>query len=305
MEISKQTVLIVDDTPMNIEILSRALDANYEVLFATSGQDALDIAFEQKPDLILLDVMMPDMDGYEVCLRLKAEPRLRGIPVIFITGMDREEDEAKGLEAGAIDYLTKPIRPAIVRARVNNHLELKRYRDFLEELSGTDGLTGISNRMRFDEFLMREWRRALRNRRPLSLILMDIDLFKAFNDHYGHRGGDDCLCRVARALGECVKRPADLIARYGDDEIASLLPETDDHGVVWVARGMRDKIKDLNIPHACSSVADHVTLSMGVATLVPVVGQSAFDLIRRADARLYAAKRNGRDQVRSWLDEIP
>lgn len=305
LETPKRTILIVDDTPVNIEILNHALEKEYEILFATNGREALDIAFDQSPDLILLDVMMPDMDGYEVCARLKAEPRTRGIPIIFVTAMDQEGDEAKGLELGGIDYLTKPVRPAIVRARVRNHLELLDYRDFLEELSGTDGLTGIANRLRFDEFLMREWRRALRNRMPLSLILLDIDLFRAFNDHYGHLAGDDCLRQVAWLLTDNLRRPADLAARYGGKEFAGLLPETDAKGALWVADQIREKVSGLNIPHASSPVADHVTVSIGVATLIPVVGQSAMDLIWRADVLLQAAKQSGRNQVRSWLDINP
>jgi diguanylate cyclase (GGDEF)-like protein len=305
MDIPRQTVLIVDDTPMNIEILSRALDAEYEILCATSGQEALEIAFDQSPDLILLDVVMPGMSGYEVCTRLKAEARLRATPVIFVSGMDHEEDEARGLEVGAIDYLAKPIRPSIVKARVRNHLELKRHRDFLEELSGLDSLTGICNRLRFDDFLMREWRRALRNRDPVSLILMEIDLFKQFNEHYGRRAGDDCLRQVAQTLADSVRRPADLVARFGNEEFACLLPETDEKGAICVANHIQEKVAALRIPHACSGATDHVTMSIGVATLVPLVGQSAFDLIRRADALLYTAKRKGRNQIRSWLDDTP
>ena len=227
MEPARQTVLIVDDAPANIEVLSEALSDEYEVLFATSGQDALDVAAEQHPDLILLDVMMPEMDGYEVCTRLKGDTKTQTIPIIFVTAMDHEEEETKGLNVGAIDYLAKPIRPAIVRARVRNHLELKRYRDNLECLSSTDGLTGIANRRRFDEFLDREWLRARRCQTPLSLILMDIDLFKGYNDHYGHLAGDDCLRHLAREMTACLRRPTDLVARYGGEEFACLLPDTD------------------------------------------------------------------------------
>jgi len=303
MEIGKQTVLIVDDTPANIEILSEALSNEYEVLFATSGQDALNIAFDQEPDLILLDVVMPDMDGYEVCARLKRDTRTRTVPIIFVTAMDQQEDETRGLNVGAIDYLTKPIRPPIVRARVRNHLELKRYRDFLENLSSTDGLTGIANRRRFDEALDCEWKRARRNQIGLSLILMDVDLFKDYNDLYGHLVGDDCLRQLAQVLAGCVRRPADLIARYGGEEFACLLPDTDLEGAKWLANRMREKVDSLHIPHAHSPVADHITLSLGVASLIPVVGQSYFDLIRHADECLYASKRNGRNQVRSRLGD--
>jgi diguanylate cyclase (GGDEF)-like protein len=303
MDMTRQTVLIVDDTPANIEMLSEALSDEYEVLFATSGQDALDIASTQHPDLILLDVIMPDMDGYQVCTRLKEGSRTRTIPVIFVTAMDHEEDETKGLNVGAIDYLTKPIRPPIVRARVRNHLELKRYRDSLESLSSTDGLTGIPNRRQFDQAFDREWRRARRKQTPLSLVLMDIDLFKDYNDYYGHLAGDDCLRTLARVLAECIRRPTDLIARYGGEEFACVLPDTDMKGALWFGNQLLEKVNALHTPHAHSAVADHVTLSLGVATLVPIVGQPAFELIRRADECLYAAKRNGRNQIRSGVEE--
>jgi diguanylate cyclase (GGDEF)-like protein len=301
MEERKQTVLIVDDEPMNIEILNEALGAEHEILFATNGQEALGIASNELPDLILLDVILPDLDGYQVCTRLKNDPKTRDIPIIFVASMDPEEDEAKGLDVGAIDYLAKPIRSPIVRARVRNHLELKRYRDYLEKVSATDGLTRIANRRWFDEQLEREWRRARRKHTPLSLILMDIDFFKAYNDHYGHLAGDDCLRQLARALEGCARRPADLVARYGGEEFVCLLPDTDANGALCVATLLREKVDGLNIPHAYSPVADHVTLSIGVSTLVPVVGQPPFDLIRRADELLYAAKQNGRNQVRTCL----
>jgi diguanylate cyclase (GGDEF)-like protein len=294
----RQTILIVDDTTANIEILSEMLSVDYEVLFATNGEDALEIAFDETPDLILLDILMPNMDGYEVCARLKADPRTRAIPVIFVTSMDQEEDETKGLAVGAIDYLIKPVRPPIVRARVHNHLELKRYRDVLEQMSTTDGLTGVANRRRFDESLEREWNRARRNKTPISLIMQDIDFFKAFNDHYGHLAGDDCLRQVARALAASVRRPSDLVARYGGEEFACLLPDTDANGAAWMANRFIEKMKELHIPHASSKAADHVTLSMGVATMTPLVGQPHSELVLRADQLLYEAKRNGRNQFR-------
>ncbi|HQN19877.1 MAG TPA: PleD family two-component system response regulator [Syntrophobacteraceae bacterium] len=297
----RQTVLIVDDAPANIELLSEVLESEYEVLFALSGEDGLNIAFEEAPDLILLDIVMPQMDGYEVCARLKADPRTQTIPVIFVTAMDLEEDETKGLALGAIDYITKPIRPPIVRARVRNHLELKRYRDLLERLTTTDGLTGIANRRRFDAFLESEWSRARRSQKPLSLIMLDIDFFKAFNDHYGHLAGDDCLRQVAQCLDGRVRRPADLVARYGGEEFACLLPETNAMGAATMAKRFLESMNELNIPHAYSEAADHVTLSMGVATIIPLIGQPSSELVRRADQLLYEAKQNGRNQFRSRL----
>lgn len=301
MEERKQSILIVDDEPMNIEILNETLGAEYEILFATHGQEALRIASDERPDLILLDVVMPDLDGYQVCTRLKADPKTRDITIIFVTARDQEEDEAKGLSIGAIDYLAKPIRSAIVRARVRNHLDLKRYRDYLEKLSSTDGLTGVANRRWLDEQLEREWRRARRKQTHLSLILMDIDFFKAYNDHYGHLAGDDCLRQIAQTLNKRTMRPGDLVARYGGEEFVCLLPDTRTEGALWVAKRIQEEVEGLNISHASSPAADHVTLSIGVSTLVPVVGQSPLDLIRRADELLYAAKQDGRNQIKTGL----
>ena len=298
METSRQTILIVDDERVNIEVLGESLSTDYEILVATSGPEALKIAFEQIPDLILLDIVIPDMDGYEVCARLKADPRTRPVPVIIITAMNQELDEAKGLSAGAIDYITKPIRPLTVKARVNNHMQLKRYQDFLEDLSTTDGLTGISNRRKFDEFLLREWGRALRNQTPLSLVMIDIDYFKAYNDHYSHLAGDDCLRMLARTIAGSVRRPTDLVARYGGEEIACLLPEVDQEGAIWVANQILERVENLKVPHTFSAAADHITVSIGVATVTPKLGENPTGLIQQADDLLYEAKRNGRNQVR-------
>jgi diguanylate cyclase (GGDEF)-like protein len=299
VQMKKQTVLIVDDATPNIEILNGVLANEYEILFATNGKDACEIAAEQLPDIILLDVVMPEMDGYEVCTRLKENTETKDIPVIFITAMDQEEDESRGLNAGGIDYITKPISASIVKARVRNHLELKRYRDSLKELSTLDGLTGIANRRKFDERFDYEWRRARRNQIPISLLMIDIDLFKAFNDHYGHLGGDDCLRQVARTLGEVYRRATDLCARFGGEEFAILLPETDSDSAVLGAKRIQEMMKERNIPHAFSSIADHVTLSIGIATAIPTYSQTSEDLIRSADESLYAAKQSGRNQIKN------
>ena len=301
---SKQTVLIVDDMTSNIEVLNSILGSDYEVLFATNGHEAIDIAYEQVPDLILLDVIMPDMDGYAVCSYLKAEDKTRDIPVIFVTSMDQEDDESRGLDAGGIDYITKPLRPSIIKARVRNHLELKRYRDHLKTASTLDALTMVSNRRQFDEVLEREWLRGRRNQTPLSLLLMDIDFFKAYNDRYGHPAGDDCLRRLAKGLSEVVLRPPDLVARYGGEEFVILLPDTNSDGALSVANRVQETIHRLNIPHADSTVADHITLSIGVATLIPSESLSSFDLLRCADELLYSAKRKGRNRIEYQLDDI-
>ncbi|MEI6558922.1 MAG: diguanylate cyclase [Rhodospirillaceae bacterium] len=290
-------IVIIDDTPVNIRILHAVLARDFDVRFATSGADGLELVAGELPDLVVLDVMMPEIDGYEVCRRLKADPLLAQIPVIFVTALNDAEDEAKGLEVGAVDYLTKPITPAIVLARVKTHVELKRLRDRLELQSTTDGLTGVANRRGFDACLVREWQRAARARNPLSLILADIDFFKLYNDHYGHLAGDICLRKVAQAMADTVSRPADLVARYGGEEFVALLPETDALGARVLAEEMRGQIAALAINHATSLVADHVTLSLGVTTLVPDGHDDPTYLILQADEALYLAKNQGRDRV--------
>jgi diguanylate cyclase (GGDEF)-like protein len=297
METRKPTILIVDDSRTNIMALSDVLGNEYNLVVASSGLEGLKMAASHSPDLILLDIVMADMDGYEVCRKLKTNAGTKNIPIIFVTAMDREEDETRGLEIGGLDYITKPFSPPIVRARVRIHLELKRHRDFLENLVATDGLTGIPNRRQFDEFLIREWRRAMRSQMPLSLVFMDIDYFKLFNDHYGHLAGDDCLRRLGRAIAECARRPGDLVARYGGEEFACILSETDLEGALTVAGSMRRKVKDLKIAHGYSAAADHITLSLGVAAIIPSKGRSWADLISAAAALLYEAKHSGRDRV--------
>jgi diguanylate cyclase (GGDEF)-like protein len=297
MNAKRQAVLIVDDTPMNIEILAGVLGNEYEILFATSGNDAIEIATEQLPDLILLDVVMPDKDGYEVCEQLKANELTREIPVIFITAMNQEEDESKGLDAGAIDYITKPFRSSIVKARVRNHLELKRYRDFLEVLSTIDGLTGIPNRRHFDEVLDREWRRASRNKSQISLLMIDIDFFKLYNDHCGHLAGDDCLRQLSRGMAEVIRRSEDFIARYGGEEFVVLLPDTNIEGALRVAEKVHEKIKAMNIHHEFSPIANRVTVSIGAGSFTPTDELTRFDLIKAADECLFSAKRNGRSRT--------
>lgn len=297
MATKKRTILVVDDTPANIGLLGQVLGAEYEILFATNGYDALNIALTEKVDLILLDVMMPGMDGFETCSRLKADPATSDIPVIFISALSQDLDETRGLDLGAIDYITKPIRPAILTARVRNHLELKRHRDILKELSFLDGLTGIPNRRRFDEALDMEWRRALRAGIPLSLIMMDIDFFKQFNDSYGHIAGDDCLRQVATAISKVSQRPGDLVARYGGEEFVALLPATDANGALFIAEKIQHVIKELAIPHASSAVSPAVTLSIGVVTSIPQLQNKATNLLEAADQNLYEAKRSGRNRI--------
>jgi diguanylate cyclase (GGDEF)-like protein len=294
---ARQTILIADDSQTVVDMLCAVLGEDYEVIVAHGGLATIEMAIERQPDLILLDVVMPGIDGFEVCRRLRAEERTQRIPIVFITGLNAVEDERRGLELGAIDFIAKPIQAAIVRLRVRNHLELKRYRDFLEDLSLVDGLTGIGNRRRFDEFLLREWRRSRRARTPLALVLLDVDYFKPYNDHYGHATGDDCLREVAATIAMLVRRPGDLCARYGGEEFAAILPHTDLIGARVLGERIREAVMALEIPHAGSSVAPVVTVSIGVAASDAATDEEPEELLREADRRLYEAKTLGRNRV--------
>jgi len=297
-ETKKPMVLIIDDGPTNIRLLNACLAEDYAVRFATSGAEGLGIIRSQCPDLVLLDVMMPEMDGYAVCAALKAEPETRDIPIIFVTAQGDGEDEEKGLSAGAVDYVTKPFIPGIVKARVKIHIELKRLRDRLEHLSATDGLTGLANRRSFDDSLDREWTRGMRSGLPLSLAMIDVDFFKSFNDCYGHPVGDDCLRQVAQALIAAVPRHGgDLVARYGGEEFVVLLVDTDRKGAGAVSERLRSNVLDLAIPHEKSSVAGTVTVSVGAASVVPDGAQVPTSLVTAADGLLYRAKESGRNRV--------
>lgn len=290
-------LLIVDDSPESIRVLAAEFRETCEVLVATSGQAALDRAgSDVQPDLILLDVLMPGMDGYETCWRLKANPRTHHIPIVFITAQDAEEDELKGLESGAVDYISKPFSLPLVQARVRTHLDLKRKTDILAMLSARDGLTGIPNRRRFDECLELEWQRAVRAQHPLALVMADVDHFKAFNDRYGHLAGDDCLRRVAQALASSVLRASDVVARYGGEEFAAILPQTDRAGARVVAETMLERVRELGIRRDEPSPAGLVTVSIGASWVVPERDSSSAALIEAADRWLYLAKEHGRDR---------
>ena len=292
----KGRVLIVDDAMENIQILHQALQDEYDVLFAMNGAKALHIAQNQLPDLILLDAVMPDMDGYEVCAALRGSTVTRDIPIIFVTALKTPEDETRALDAGAADFITKPVNAAVVRARVRTQLTVKRQSDALRELTLTDGLTGVSNRRAFDEKLQGEWRRCARAEVPMALIMVDIDHFKLFNDHYGHQAGDACLRQVGAAMQRAARRPQDLVARYGGEEYAILLPQEDISGAEAVARRVLDEIGALEIAHARSTAAPQVTVSMGVASITPQAKREPALLLKAADALLYQAKANGRNR---------
>ncbi|TVO58189.1 diguanylate cyclase domain-containing protein [Denitromonas halophila] len=299
----KPRVLIVDDERSNISLLGNLLQPDCEVLVATDGVSALRrAAAEVKPDIILLDVMMPGMDGYQVCKQLKENDATRDIPVIFITAMGEEDDEALGLRIGAVDYVTKPFSPAILKMRLRTHVELKRLRDHWQRLSTVDALTQVANRRCFDEALETAWRTAMRQKQPLALIMVDVDHFKAYNDHHGHSAGDDCLKRVAQALSQEVKRAGDLLARFGGEEFVCLMPDVDLHGAETVGRRMCAAVSEMSLPHEHPSVRAAVSISVGLAVLHPNGSQSPNDLVVEADRRLYDAKRGGRNRLCAGVD---
>jgi diguanylate cyclase (GGDEF)-like protein len=293
----RAVVLIVDDEVSNIEILSAALEEEHEICFATSGKEALEVARTVMPDLSLLDVLMPDMDGYEVCRQFKADPLLADVPVIFTTALGHQEAEVRGLELGAIDYVTKPVSPLVVQARVRNHIEMKQMRDQLTELAVTDALTGLGNRRRLEKALNQEVSRLARTAAQLSVIILDIDFFKRFNDSYGHTAGDRCITMVGATLNRALRRAVDLAVRYGGEEFACVLPDADHAEAMVVAHDIRDRIQALGIPHDKSDAAPYVTVSVGVATATCIPGVDPANWIKAADAQLYLAKAAGRNSV--------
>ena len=303
---SSFTLLIVDDEKHNRTLLTELLQDDYQIILAKNGVQALEKARERSPDLILLDVLMPEMDGLAVIRALKAGDATRHIPVIFVSALDSILDEERGLELGAVDYITKPFHPPIVRVRVRNHLQSVHQRRLLEQLAMIDSLTEIPNRRRYAEVYKLEWRRCLRNSKALSLIIVDVDHFKIYNDTYGHAAGDLVLKRVAKAIQSALKRPADFVARYGGEEFVVVLPEIDAEFAQQVAEAIRAAVQALVIAFPESATSPWVTVSLGGASWLPRHNEVDTELFGRADHCLYDAKRSGRNQVR-WdnCDGVP
>ena len=258
-------ILVVDDDPGTIRLLMQILKDLGKVYFTTKGADAVSLALSVHPDIILLDIEMPDLDGIEVCEQLKKVPRFSDVPVLFVTSHTDVLLEAKALSAGAIDFIHKPPTPVLVKARVKNYLAMKKQTDRLRMLSMVDGLTGVANRRAFDLSLAEEWRRAIRTGHSLSLLMLDVDYFKRFNDTYGHQAGDDCLRVVAATIAENVKRPGEVTARYGGEEFAVLLPNCSLEQALALAEIVRSSIEALAIPHSASDACSLVSVSSGVS----------------------------------------
>jgi diguanylate cyclase (GGDEF)-like protein len=329
----KTPILIVDDRKENLLTLESLLDSpDLQLIRAESGNEALAKILDYEFALILMDVRMPGMDGYETAELMRGSARSRSIPIIFVTAarMDREH-MFKGYDSGAVDYLFKPLEPQILQRKVGIFLELHRQRQQLEEktrqldakilelevlhkeleekneklelLSSLDGLTGLFNRRYFDDNLLKEWKQASRDKTPLSLLIVDIDYFKNYNDCYGHLEGDICLRKVAQALYESLLRPTDIVARYGGEEFTAILPNTGSEGAIKVAQRMMDYVVELDIDHKESSVADMVTVSIGASSVFPTGKLAVTSLLDRADKALYEAKENGRNTYRMRLSD--
>jgi diguanylate cyclase (GGDEF)-like protein len=306
-------ILVIEDSATARNALSQHLRSlNMEPLTASDGFSGIEMVSEHRPDLVLLDVVLPRMDGFDVARRIRErEGPGDWTPIIFLTMRTGDEDLEKGIAAGGDDYLTKPVSPVVLGAKLRAMQRIMEMRQALlattraldaanqelRRLSAVDGLTGIANRRHFDESLSREWRRAARARRPLTVILWDIDFFKQYNDVYGHQSGDTCLKAVANALAAEARRPGDRVTRFGGEEFAIILPDTDARGAAYIAERMRIAVVGLAIPHSGSTVARIVTASGGVASLVPQAEGGESELVHWADAALYEAKRAGRNRV--------
>jgi diguanylate cyclase (GGDEF)-like protein len=443
---AKGNILLVDDLPENLQLLSDLLiQLGYTIRSVTSGRMALKTLNAKQPDLILLDIKMPEMDGYQVCTAIKADEKLRDIPIIFISALDDAFDKVKAFSCGGVDYITKPFQIEEVVARLENQLTIQRQKTVLQQeikkrqeaeevlyqsrallasvlnsaldgiaalqavrdpqtgeiedfrclvvnpiiakafsrsredligklvfkkfiyrinpdlfqrvvavvetgepieqdfyypldescwyhfvavklgdgfavtvrditarkkmelelqaanhelqlLAHLDGLTKIANRRCFDEFLSKEWQRLCRSLQPLALLMLDVDYFKPYNDFYGHQGGDDCLIQIAQAIQKVISRPADLAARYGGEEFVVVLPETNQEGAITVAQTICSAIRSLAIPHQASKISETITISIGIASLVPVSNLRPDYLTEQADKALYLAKQQGRNQ---------
>jgi diguanylate cyclase (GGDEF)-like protein len=286
-------VLVADDEPANILLISHALQGECEIVRAATGTDVLEHVTLGDIDLILLDVVMPGLDGFEICRVLKSSPLTASIPIIFVTALDERRDETRGFDAGAVDYITKPIHPSVVRARVKTHLELKRARDMLEQLASVDPLTGVANRRRFDTALEEEWRRTRRAGRWLSLALVDVDHFKRFNDRHGHLAGDERLRAIAGSLAHSARRAGDLVARYGGEEFGLILPEVEPSMMLGVIRTVLNGVTGATEAKGGREI---VTVSVGAISVIPPRDSTLTALLATADDLLYEAKSAGRDR---------
>lgn len=293
--------MVIDDSLVQAEFLKSILCDEYEVSMCQTAEEGLFHAESGEYSLILLDVIMPDMDGFSLLKKIKEMPRVRQLPVIMITGLSDVQHEERGLLLGAADYITKPFSPIIVKARVSNHIRMYHYQmDFMKQAM-VDELTGVANRRCYEEERIGRWRMALRLKLPFTICMFDIDKFKLYNDTYGHPAGDKVIASVAKTVSSSMRRSTDFFARYGGEEFIALLIGNDGEGAFGFLRRIRQAVEDLHIPHN-SPVSPWVTISVGGITIIPQNDDVYEDYVKAADAMLYEAKDTGRNRV-IWQDE--
>jgi len=290
------TILITDDEKFNLDILANILSPIYNILIARNGARALELAKQNNPDLILLDIIMPDMNGFDVITKLKESDRTVKIPVIFITGLTDPADEEKGFFLGAVDYITKPFNKAIVKARVNTHIQIVDQMRTIEQIGLIDALTKVANRRGFDNRFCADWGRSIREGTPISVMIMDIDKFKNYNDTYGHHEGDNALKAFADTASKTSSRANDFFARWGGEEFIMLLPNTDIYGAAEVAEKLRANIEEMTMQTE-DGEETKITVSIGVKSIIPAADSIPDDFIKKADQALYRAKESGRNRV--------
>ena len=292
----KNSLLIVDDEKMNLKTLTYILGADYNIYTAANGESAIEKAKEYMPDLILLDIIMPKMDGYQAIIELKKHEKIRNIPVIFISSLTSDEEEEKGLALDAADYIAKPFRAPLVKLRVRNQIQIVNQLRAIERIGLIDPLTNIHNRRSFDERLRMEWNQAIREQTSISLLMMDLDRFKNLNDTYGHQKGDIVLQTVAKIFSHPLNRPGDFAARWGGEEFAVLLPNTPLAGAMDIAEKIRADVEKAEIYCPDGSTL-RITLSIGVNSQAPIKNSKIDEFVNEADKALYAAKDAGRNRV--------
>jgi diguanylate cyclase (GGDEF)-like protein len=290
-------ILVIDDEKSNLMVLNRILSPEYTVFTAKSGKEGLERAMTDQPDLILLDIVMPDFNGFDVLTTLKKTPETMKIPVIIITGLSGETDEEKGFLLGAVDYIAKPFKNPIVLARVRTHIQIVRQIRTIEQLGLIDGLTNVPNRRCFDDRLELEWRRAKREKKPIAFLMMDVDKFKIYNDTYGHPQGDVLLKSIVKIFSTAAMRTTDLVARLGGEEFGVLLPDTDLSAAMDIAEKIRSGVEAVRIPTADGKTITTATISIGAVSVVPDDKATVQEFFSTADKRLYTAKNTGRNRV--------
>lgn len=291
-----EKILAIDDSQVQAELLRKILCEQYDVTTCTTAKEGMQAALTGEYSLILLDVIMPDIDGFAMLKLLKEASQTKHTPVIMITGLTDVQNEEKGLVLGAVDYITKPFYPLIVKARVNTHIKLFHYQEQMRSQAMVDELTGIANRRCYEETSISRWRDAIRLGLSFSVCMMDIDKFKVYNDTFGHPAGDRVLATVAKTVSLCLRRSTDFFARYGGEEFVAIVVGHDAGNANIHMEKARQAVEELHIPHN-PTVSKWVTLSMGGVTVVPKEGDSFDTYLKIADTMLYDAKRLGRNRV--------